>query len=221
MKTVSLKDMAYEAMKERIINCVYTPGAFLNEREIIEELGISRTPFREATNALSREGLVDLVPHKGILVTGITLKDVIDLYRIREQLEPFAVRLAMENIPDEVLEEYYIMFEQFLDPSRFEHEKAVQEDEDLHKMILRYADNRLLTQMMAEIYDHNHRIRVLSMDKYSVIQLTLQQHFEIIKHMRNKNLSAATDAMLRHIISSKDRALEAILRRNDNYNIKL
>ena len=213
--------MAYEAMKERIINCVYTPGAFLNEREIIEELGISRTPFREATNALSREGLVDLVPHKGILVTGITLKDVIDLYRIREQLEPFAVRLAMENIPDEVLEEYYIMFEQFLDPSRFEHEKAVQEDEDLHKMILRYADNRLLTQMMAEIYDHNHRIRVLSMDKYSVIQLTLQQHFEIIKHMRNKNLSAATDAMLRHIISSKDRALEAILRRNDNYNIKL
>lgn len=217
---MSLKDMAYSVIKNRIIDCAYAPGEFLNERAIIEELKISRTPFREATTALSQEGLVEIIPHKGILVTEITLKDVIDLYRIRERLEPFAVQLAMENIDDDTLESYYVLFEQSLDPS-YERNTAVARDEDMHQTILKYADNRLLTQMMGVIYDHNRRIRVLSMDRFSTFQLTQQQHFEIIKQMRAKDLAAATDAMLRHIVSSKDRALEAILRRRDNYNFKL
>ena len=217
---MSLKDIAYDIIKTRIVECDYPPGSFLNEREVIEELGISRTPFREAVNALSRVGLVDLIPHKGIFVTEITLKDVVDLYHIREQLEPFAVRLAMVSIPEEVIEACYNSLLPLPDDS-CDDKSSVKQDEDLHQMILKYADNSLLTQMMGVIYDHNHRIRVLSVTRLNVYQLTRQQHFEIIKQMRDGDIDAAAEAMLRHVVSSKDRAIEAILRRKDSFNFKL
>ena len=217
---MSLKDLAYASIKDAITNCIYAPGTFLNEREIIKDLGISRTPFREAVNALSREGLVDIVPHKGIFVTEITLKDVMDLYRIREHLEPFAVTLAMENLTSDSLETLRFPLSDKSESEATECTDAVREDEDLHHMLLRLADNKLLTQMMGEIYDHNHRIRILSIVNEYTIRITEEQHSEIIRHMQTGNTVAAAEAMRVHITSSKDRALAAIVRRS-NLNIRL
>lgn len=218
---MSLKDQTYKILKNRIITCQYPPGTLINERETIEEMGISRTPFREAVNALSHEGWLEPIPHKGILVSGITLKDVLDLYSIREQLEPFAVSLAVGNVPNDVLNRYYDSLKEAANTNNNGYDdEAVQKDEDLHKMILTYANNRWLFHMMDEIYEHNHRIRVLSMERSpGVITITAKQHFEIINAMRDCNADASIQSMKEHIISSKHRALYAILNQNNHFSI--
>lgn len=222
---MSLKDKAYAIIKDRIVNCYYPPGSFLSEREIIDELGLSRTPFREAANILCQENLVEIISHKGMFVTGITLKDVVDLYCIRERLELLALELALENIPDDVLELHYNIAKAALqdtsEAQKIAVRDAVQEDEELHKMLLRYSNNALLVRTMEGIYDHNHRIRVISTEQPGIIQVTKEQHFAIISCMHSKDRKAALDAMREHITSSKDRALQTILGSVSMINIKL
>lgn len=93
VKTGYLRDKAYEMIKEMIINCQLTPGEPISETELMKVVGSSRTPIREALNKLEHENLVTIYPKRGIFVTGITIKDVIDIYTIREVVEPLAAKL--------------------------------------------------------------------------------------------------------------------------------
>jgi len=76
-----LKNHAYQIIKERLINCIYEPGSLINESQLATDLGLSRTPVREAINRLESEGLVKVMPKKGIFVSDIQLSDVLDLFR--------------------------------------------------------------------------------------------------------------------------------------------
>src|SRR5258708_18534023 len=93
----SLRDMAYEALKKRIIEVDLQPGERLVERDLADELKVSRIPLREALRRLAAEGLVVLVPHRGALVSPFTPADVRDLFDVRESLEVLAARLAAER----------------------------------------------------------------------------------------------------------------------------
>lgn len=76
----SLKSKAYEIIKKRIVCCEYAPGDILDEKALIDEFGVSRTPIREALNVLAEEGMVDIMPRRAILVSHISTKDVSNLY---------------------------------------------------------------------------------------------------------------------------------------------
>lgn len=208
---MNLKEKAYDVLKERIINGVYSPGQMLNEREIIEELNISRTPFREAVNALGKESLVNIYPRRGMFVAEITVKDVADIYSIRKVLEPFAVRLAYGNIPDEVLLD---LKERMLDVNKTNYDQSIREDEDLHGIILRYADNAYLSRMMENLYEHNKRVRVLSTRSEDVVEATINQHLVILEAMLAGDVDKAATKMEQHIESSRERAFQQIFSNN-------
>ncbi len=208
---MNLKEKAYDVLKERIINGVYSPGQMLNEREIIEELNISRTPFREAVNALGKESLVNIYPRRGMFVAEITVKDVADIYSIRKVLEPFAVRLAYGNIPQEVLLD---LKERMLDVNKTNYDQSIREDEDLHGVILRYADNAYLSRMMENLYEHNKRVRVLSTRSEDVVEVTINQHLVILEAMLAGDVEKAAEEMERHIESSRERAFQQIFSNN-------
>ncbi|HBR00984.1 MAG TPA: hypothetical protein DD738_00030 [Ruminiclostridium sp.] len=222
---MGLKEKAYTTIKERIINCIYPPGSIINGKELILELELSRTPFREAMNELAQEGLVEIVPYKGIYVSEITIKDIDDLYAIRDLLEPFAVELAMDHIPRDVLETYYESLRPYKDmdleiPLKACSKESVAEDEDLHMMVLNYVNNALLVHTMMGFYDHTHRIRVLSHHKESVVIITGQQHLAIVECMLKGDKAGAKEAMHHHIISSKQRAFDTLLARKDRIYLK-
>ena len=205
---MSIKNKTYQILKDRIVNCVYAPGALLKEREVIEDLGISRTPFREATAALMQEGLVQIVPYQGIVVSEITCKDIETLYAVRERLELYAMELSIDRIPENLLKSCYngihtIGIEEWTE--------AMRQDEDVHSMILRYADNRLLERLMDGLYDHLHRIRVMSIQDRHILQQTRQEHLNILEAMLERDEKAASMAMQTHIQRSKERALSALL----------
>ena len=101
----SLRGKVFQRLREDILNGVYQEHEELREITIGEELGVSRTPVREALRQLELEGLVTIIPNKGAYVTGITAKDVEDIYKIRSQLEGLCARWATKNITDEQIEE--------------------------------------------------------------------------------------------------------------------
>lgn len=208
---MNLKEKAYDVLKERIINGVYSPGQMLNEREIIEELNISRTPFREAVNALGKESLVNIYPRRGMFVAEITVKDIADIYSVRKVLEPFAVRLAYGNIPDEVL---VSLKQRMIGVNKTNYDQIIREDEDLHSILLKYADNAYLSRMMENLYEHNKRVRVFSTRSEDVVEITIRQHLVILEAMLAGDVEKAAKEMENHIESSRERAFQQIFSNN-------
>jgi DNA-binding GntR family transcriptional regulator len=98
-----LSDLAYQAIKEMIVDHRFQPGARINIEKLTKELGVSRTPVWEAVSRLEQEGLVKNVPNRGVYMIELTLADTLHLYQVREVLESLAARLAAERIDDETL----------------------------------------------------------------------------------------------------------------------
>lgn len=214
---MSLKDKTYEVLKERIINCAYPPGTLLKEREIIEELGVSRTPFREAISALMYEDLVQIVPYQGIFVAEITLKDIENLYAVRERLELYALELCMEAVPESAL---IAGIDRIQNAGSETYAEAMRLDENVHALVLHYADNKLLKRMMDGLYDQMHRVRVLSTTQDQDVTRTDQEHLTILQAMLEHDADKVSEAMRRHIQSSKARALAVLLNNNDKLYFK-
>ena len=212
---MNLKEKAYSIIKKRIIDGEYLPGQMLNEKEIIQELNISRTPFREAINALTKESLVNLYPRRGMFVAEISIKDIADIYSIRDVLEPFAVRLATGNIPKEVLQH---LKDSMQDYGAKSYDEIVREDEDMHAVLLKYADNAYLSRMMENLYEHNKRVRVLSTRSDDDVRETIKQHTIIVEAMLEGDVDKAMVEMRKHIASSRERAFEHIFA---NRNVSL
>ena len=91
------KELAYDYLKEMIVNGELKPGSLLVERQLCERLSTSRTPVREAIQKLSGEGLVETILSKGSFVKSITYEDISQIYDIREYLESLAVKLCCQN----------------------------------------------------------------------------------------------------------------------------
>ena len=101
----SLRGRVFRRLREDILSGVYQEQDELREITIGEELGVSRTPVREALRQLELEGLVTIIPNKGAYVTGISRKDVADIYKIRSMLEGMCARWATEHITEKQIEE--------------------------------------------------------------------------------------------------------------------
>ena len=91
----SKKEVAYDYLKRAIVTCEIRPGSMLDENEVAKQVGISRTPVREAVNQLAQEGMLEIIPRKGIVVSQMTIKDIFDLLDARLTIEPDIVRKAL------------------------------------------------------------------------------------------------------------------------------
>jgi DNA-binding GntR family transcriptional regulator len=98
-----LSDLAYQAIKEMMVEHRFQPGARINIERLTKELGVSRTPVWEAVSRLEQEGLVKNVPNRGVYMMELTLADTLHLYQVREVLESLAARLAAERMDDGTL----------------------------------------------------------------------------------------------------------------------
>ena len=204
-----LRDKAYEIIKNRIINCELTPGEPISETDLMKLIGSSRTPIREALNKLENENLVIIYPKRGIFVTGISIKDVIDIYAIREVVEPLAARLATQHIDLNKLDRFYQLYS---DPQH-QHtlEEHIKVDREFHSLVANSADNQLLAQILLRIYDQNSRIRILSKlrvkERHEEARL---EHFELIKGFMDRDAERVEAVMKIHIANGKKTALKIV-----------
>ncbi|MCF2681728.1 GntR family transcriptional regulator [Faecalicatena contorta] len=201
----SLRGKVFQRLREDILNGVYQEHEELREITIGEELGVSRTPVREALRQLELEGLVTIIPNKGAYVTGITAKDVEDIYKIRSQLEGLCARWATKNITDEQieeLEEIILLSEYHLHKKKNGQAEQVSEmDGKFHKILYEASDSRILEHVLKDFHKYVQMARTMSVEAPTRARQSIEEHREILNAIREKDADLAEKLANQHIIN--------------------
>ena len=143
-----LRDVVFEHLREAIIKGKLKPGERLMEMQLAEELGVSRTPVREAIRKLELEGLVIMIPRRGAYVADLSIKDVAETFEIRLALEALAASLAAERITPEECEEMDRLLERIGESIRQNDVKQTAAlDEEFHNLLYQASRNDRLVQI--------------------------------------------------------------------------
>lgn len=200
----SLREKTYFSLKKSILDGVYRPGESLIEMKLAQELGVSRTPIREAIRQLELEGLVTSIPNKGVIVEGVSLQDIQDIYTIRATIEGLAARWAAKKITDEQLKE----LKDVLDLMEFftgkgNMEKLSELDSLFHDVIFRASSSRPLKSVLTNLHRFVRRARLVSVKASGRAVYSLEEHRRIYKTMENHDSDAAEKAMIDHVESAR------------------
>ncbi|MDR1637746.1 MAG: GntR family transcriptional regulator [Treponema sp.] len=206
---VSLKLFAYNAIKEKIIHCEYPPNALLNEEIIKRDLHVSRTPIRDALGRLEQENIIKILPKRGILVTGITLEDVDQIFETRLLIEPYTVNKYGKTIDPAIYTEFLGFFS--AKPEKADTDTINRKDNDFHLQFIAASNNPYLIQANEYPFFQDMRLRILSgnMGKER-IKVSQTEHCAIVQYCCEKDWKNAARALKEHLVFSKDRALEVV-----------
>ena len=199
----SLKLQAYQYLKTKILNCEYRPNEFLNEQKLCAEMGnISRTPMRDALGRLEQEGLITILPKKGLMVSGITEEDVHSMFEMRLLVEPYALRTYGDRIPREALENYTELMHH---PERIS--DFCESDDGFHELHMSTRPHKYLRRAYDRIPGLNTRFRIMT-GKVSMInqEQTCEEHLEILDAALAGDWDRAADSLQHHLELARDKA---------------
>ena len=214
-RMISLKRKAYGIIKENIVTCRYAPGEFLNESQLMEEIGTSRTPIREALSKLEQEKFVRIVSKKGVMVSELTLKEIGDVYQVRLMLEPQMVRQWGGNIPVDALEACRFKLLSYSPEMDVTQRNEI--DDCLHRLIFDSCPNAYFQQWMTHIYCQNQRIRVVTGQLGQLMQENNEGHLRITEKLLMSDYEAAADLLTSHLELAKKNTFDNLLKSNPTY----
>lgn len=177
-----LREIVYEQLKMQILTGKITPGTRMMEVELADEMGVSRTPVREAIRKLEKEGLVIIEPRRGAYASDISVKDMVDTLEVREDLEGLAAQLAASRMTEEQIEELKQLTRGYSEAIKNnDTEKMIQYDEAFHRHIVACSDNKTLIQLSETVQELALRFRYLYYDDFSRYENMPVEHKEIIE----------------------------------------
>ena len=206
-----LREAVCETLRDAIRKGILEPGERLMEVQLAEELGISRTPVREAIRKLEQEGYVIMMPRRGTYVSDISTNDVKEIFEIRSALESLAAGLAARRIePDELetLQNLLVEIEGYI--AKNDIEKIVETDIKFHGLLYQVSRNDRLVSIISNLKEQLARFRTLSMSYPGRLQETLEEHSEMVEAIANGDASAARDAAEHHMERAEKTLLMAL-----------
>lgn len=204
---LSLKLQAYNYLKTKILHCEYAPNEFLNEQKLCEEMGnISRTPMRDALGRLEQEGLIIILPKKGLMVSGITASDVRSIFEVRLLVEPYALRTYGQEIPRKDLLEFYDLMHS---PDKIE--DFCRADDDFHTLMVSVLPNKYLRAAYDGIFGQNTRFRIMTGNVGMIgKEETCEEHLAVLEAALAGDWDTAADAMEKHLMLAWGKAAEVL-----------
>ena len=201
----SLSNRAFEQLEEGILSGSIPPGESLNELRLSLELGVSRTPVREAIRMLEQKNLVRLVPNKGAVVLGVDRKDLLDVYTIRSYIEGLASRWAAENITDDKRQK----LREIVDLQEFYYIKSNQDqisemDSRFHETIFSYCESRRLEHMLRDLHHMIQRYRRQSIAEVGRTEKAIAEHRLILEAICSGDGDEAEKQTVIHINNAKE-----------------
>jgi DNA-binding GntR family transcriptional regulator len=202
--TSTFADRAYAALKDVISSLdVYerADDVRLDERQLAHDLGISRTPVREAMAQLEREGFVRSVPRRGIYVVRKTKQEIIELITAWAALEGMAARLITQNAADEeiaMLRKMFAKFENGELHARLDEYSEV--NIEFHQTIIRMSRNRVLIDLAANLFIHMHMIRRKTIGEKNRADSSIHDHMNIIRALEARDTERAEDLVRNHAL---------------------
>ena len=206
-----LRELVFESLREAILSQQLEPGERMMEIQLAEEMGVSRTPVREAIRKLELEGLVVMIPRKGAYVAGLSLKDVAEVFEIRRVLEGLAAELAVDRITDdelENLERYLVKIAE--DIERSDLNKVVETDTDFHTLLYQASRNQRLAQIINNLREQIQRFRATSLSHPGRMKEALEEHRKIVEAISSRDSETARRLAQEHIENAENSMMEMI-----------
>jgi DNA-binding GntR family transcriptional regulator len=206
-----LRELVLDAIREAIINGTLKPRERLMEIQLAEELGVSRTPIREALRKLELEGFIVMVPRKGAYVADISIKDIADVFEIRAALEALAAGLAAERITDEELEEMErLVAEKAEAITEHDMDRLIRVDTLFHEAIYKASRNQRLTNIINNLREQIQRYRTTSLAYPGRMKRSLEEHRSIVEAIQSRDTQVAQQVTREHIENAENSMIEAI-----------
>lgn len=206
-----LGEMVYESLRDAIVNQDLKPGERLRDTDLADEIGVSRTPVREAIRRLEMEGYVTIQPRKGAYVAGLSSKDINEVFEIRSELESLAASLAALRATDEDINELRAAMEYEADIfGSSDLIKTIEEDTKLHELIFKASKNKRLLAMVKDLREQVQRFRTTTLAVPGRMKFAHEEHNKVIEAIINRDSEAARKAAKEHIESAKAALLEVI-----------
>jgi DNA-binding GntR family transcriptional regulator len=211
----SLRSRIFFKVRDDIISGRYQNGDVLVESKLAEEFGVSRTPVREAIRQLELEGLVRTVSNRGIVVEGISSRDVQDIYTIRGLIESLAARWAAERITPEELRQLKETVElQEFYASKNDVDQVTRLDTRFHELILNACKSKPLRHALGGFVAYAQRARVVSLNVPGRISRTLAEHRAIFEAIANKDPDNAEQAVNLHVMKAEKNLMTQLHKRS-------
>ena len=203
-KTISLADQVFEKLEDDIITGVYPRGEILTELKLVEQLGVSRTPIREALRRLEQERLIQDCG-KGSLVLGITAEDLEDIMNIRQRIEGLAAYYATKNLTLETAEK----FKQISDLQEFYYAKQDMDnlrkmDDAFHEAIYELSGRTVIRDTLQPLHHKTQRYRRISMADPKRVANTMEEHKAMYEAIISGNAELAAELTEKHIENAKE-----------------
>lgn len=207
----SLSDQAYFRLRELIVTLALPPGSPVNERELMEQLGLGRTPVREALRSLARERLVEVYPRRGIFVSSVNVRDLAGLSEVRAVLESCAARLAAERCTATDRAEAQELLRELDRAADEQGERTLIDlDQRIHRHVYRAAHNPFMEATLNEYYVLTLRIWILALDRVARLDEAVGEQRELLEAICARDGDRAAEAMRRHV-ASFEAAIRAVL----------
>jgi DNA-binding GntR family transcriptional regulator len=197
----------YEHLKQRILSGELAGGMRLNAVHIGAQLGVSRTPVREALHRLDIEGLVTLTPNRGVMVTSLTLEGVRELFKIRAALEALAASEAARKLREDDLDEFELLVRR-MDRSRGDPTSWLIRHEALHDRLYQFAQMPRLAAEICRAREAIHPYLRLYIDVYHQTEMPGYEHRTLLSEVATGDPERAGRAMREHIESAASGVLE-------------
>lgn len=199
----SLRGKVYDRIREDILNGIYKEQEELKEATLGEKMGVSRTPVREALRQLELEGLVEIIPNKGARVTGITKKDIEDIYQIRYLLEGLSARWATEHVTEEQLdkmEETLYLTDFHAGKGNFP--QVYELDSQFHELMYEASGSKMLNHILSDFHMYVTRIRKTSLSNVTRSKNSTEEHRAILEAIKERDADKAEQCAHEHVLST-------------------
>ena len=204
-----LRDVVFNTLRQAILRGELKPGERLMEIQLANKLGVSRTPIREAIRKLELEGLVSIIPNKGAYVTGITRKDVEDIYAIRSLLEGLCARWATAHITEKQLDalEENIYLSEF-HASKGHAQKLTELDDQFHDILYEACSSKMLEHQLRDFHEYVRRMRKQNLSGSERGLEAVLEHKQIMEAIRRKDADRAQELAALHMRNAYDNMIK-------------
>ena len=201
---MSLNETAYLRLKEALVTLAYKPGEYLNTAQVMERLGVGRTPVNQALHRLSAEGLVRIIPRKGAMASPLSINDALELIEVRLVNEMLCMRLAAAAITEAELAELQAIAEQFEAAAQRRDAVSVMNlDRFFHEKIAQAARNAMLQDILNVLHARSQRFWAISLATEGHLAEVVEEHRTIVAALRRHDGEAAAEAARTHVLSFK------------------
>ena len=207
----SLAEKAYLLLRHRIVTLEMPPGSAIGEDEVMHELGMSRTPIREAIIRLAKDGLVTVVPRRQTLVSEVRIGHLAEISEVRAELEGFAAGLAAERFaPEDAFELGELLDELEALQQLGDHATLIELDRKVHDFVYRTCRNSFVREDGSRYYYLSLRIWFLVLDRVARLAEAVSEHRELLQAIEAGDAAAASEVARRHV-AAFERAIRQVL----------